>query len=174
MARLFAFIVFISALIAAMPGTAQEPRLIEINAIRLYLPEAELRARLGDDVAPLANYARALHAAAGRHWRTAPPSSARGILVAVGIKPGRRSRIWCEAMGGAPPLASLETMQRDLSAVEAPDVKVGPVAFAIELKVGEGPAPAFVEIPSAWTEESRKAGRPLMIPGELFDVIWPD
>lgn len=174
MAHLPICVALLAVLGAAVPAVAEEPRPVAIHSLRLYLPEEALRARLGEDVTPLATYARALHAAAARHWQTAPPSTATGILLAVGVKPGRRSRIWCEAVGGTVPAASLEKMQRDLGAIEPLAVKNGPVAFAIELQLGSGPAPLFLDAPTAWKEASRRAGRALAVPDELFPLIWPD
>jgi hypothetical protein len=65
----------------------------------------------------------------------------------------------------------------DLSGLEkvpAIDVKEGPVAFAIELRLGTAKVKQFPVFPKAWSDVSKSSGKPLKIPDDLFKVIWPD
>jgi hypothetical protein len=68
-----------------------------------------------------------------------------GILVAVGIKPGGRTRPWCEQVDGELPPDVWEALAETLdNAGESvrPSV-VGPVAFALEWSLGAGPTGGF-------------------------------
>ena len=48
------------------------------------------------------------------------------------------------------------------------------MAFAIELQLGAAKVKEFPVFPKTWSEASNKSSQPLMIPDELFKVIWPD
>ena len=77
---------------------AKDKKGAELHAVRLYLPDEELRHRLGDDAQPLGDYIKALVQVAKDYLERSPQPDAKGMLIAVGIKPGKRSRAWCEAV----------------------------------------------------------------------------
>lgn len=147
---------------------------VELNSVRLYLPDDELRRRLGDDATPLADYIQALVQATREHFAKSPEPQAKGLLIAVGVKFGKRSRAWCEAVEGKIPPTDLSGLEKALEKVPAIDVKEGPLAFAIELRLGAAKVKQFPVFPMAWSGVSKSSGKPLMIPDDLFKVIWPD
>jgi len=59
--------------------------------VRLYLPDSELHRRLGDDATPLADYIKVLVSTTTEFWKKSAEPEAKGLLIAVGIKPGKRS-----------------------------------------------------------------------------------
>jgi hypothetical protein len=153
---------------------AQEKKVVELNSIRLYLPDKALRQRLGDDASPLADYIKALQKEAAAFWEKGEQPMAKGLLIAVGVKPGNKARVWCDAVDGEIPAETLTKLEEKLGGVPAVAVKEGPIAFAIEIKLwGQTPA-KFPELPKAWSEAAKKSKEPLMVPDGLFKVIWAD
>jgi hypothetical protein len=148
---------------------AEEGGVTKLKSIRLYLPDAEMKERVGD-VKPLVEYVKALQQEAEKFWASSDRPGAKGVLVAVGVKPGGTSRVWCDAVGGDIPVATLEKFRAALEKVKPPTVKNGPIAFALELGLrGEMPE-EFPVIPQSW----KASKEPLLVPDGLFKVIWPD
>ena len=154
-------------------GHAQEKSVVDLNLVRLYLPDEVMRERVGD-ATPLAAYVKALQKEAAAFWEKAPQPEAKGLLVAVGVKPGRKARVWCDPVDGAIPVATLVSLERKLREVPAPAIKGGPIAFTLELKLWGQRPERFPELPKAWAEAAKKAKEPLMIPDALFKVVWPE
>jgi hypothetical protein len=145
----------------------------KLNSIRLYLPDEKMKQRIGD-VTALMGYLKALQGEAETFWSASDGPCANGILVAVGVKPGGKSRVWCEAVGGEIPAAMLEKFCVALEKVKAIEVKGGPIAFAMELGLRSEMPSEFPVIPQSWTEAAKATGEPLLIPDALFEVIWRD
>src|SRR3954465_3569495 len=138
---------------------AVEPPALELNSLRLYVPKDELENRLGKDATPIGEYIKSLTAAAGRFLEKQAVGDAKGIYVAVGPKEGRKSRAWCEAVDGTIAPDLLRKLQAELAKVPTLDLKNGPVAFALELKLrGRQPA-KFPEVPAAWLDAIKKSDK---------------
>jgi len=172
MLRLIAIACLIACL--AAPTQGQEKKMIDVNSIRLYLPDAALRERLGDDVSPLAKYIKALEKETATFWEKSEQPKAKGLLIAIGVKPGNKARVWCEAVDGEVPAEILAKLEKKLGEVSAVRVKQAPVAFAIEIKLWGQKPERFPEMPKAWAEAAKKSKAPLLVPDGLFKVIWPD
>src|SRR5262245_64762654 len=71
---------------------AKDKKATELHSVRLYLPDEEMRRRLGDARA-LGNYIKALVEVAKDYLERSPQPDAKGMLIAVGIKPEKRSRV---------------------------------------------------------------------------------
>jgi hypothetical protein len=140
----------------------------------LYLPDSELHRRLGDDATPLADYIKVLVSTTTEFLKKSAEPEAKGLLIAVGIKPGKRSRIWCDAVNGKIPPGTLAELEKVLSEVPAIDVREGPMAFAIEIRLGTRAVKEFPMFPAAWSEAIKKSGDQFTIPDGLFKIIWPD
>jgi len=151
-------------------GHAQEKSVVELNSVRLYLPDEDMRERAGD-ATPLANYVKALQKEATAFWEKAPRPEAKGVLVAVGVKPGKKARVWCDPVDGAIPVATLAQLERKLGEVPAVAVKRGPIAFALEINLRGQKPKEFPGAPKAWAEAAKKANKPLTIPDDLFQII---
>jgi hypothetical protein len=155
-------------------GQAQGTKVVDLNSIRLYLPDDALRQRLGNDAAPLAEYIKSLEKETAAYWDKAGKPKAKGLFIAVGVKPGKKARVWCEAVDGDIPAETITKLAERLDGVPALAVKQGPIAFAVEIKLwGQKPG-KFPELPKAWRQAAKKSKQPLMIPDGLFQVVWPD
>src|SRR5262245_40593545 len=83
---------------------AEEKPATFLNSVLLYLPDDALRQRLGDDVSPLALYIKSLQKETATFLEKVGRPKAKGLLVAVGVKPGRMARVWCDAVDGEIPI----------------------------------------------------------------------
>jgi hypothetical protein len=158
----------------AAVGHAQEKKVVELNSIRLYLPDATLRQRLGDDATPLAGYIKSLQKEGDAFWAKAEQPKAKGLLVAVGVKPGKKARVWCDAVDGEIPAETLARLEKKLAEVPAVAVQQGPIAFAVEIKLWGAKPEKFPEMPKAWVEAAKKSKERLLVPDALFQIVWPD
>jgi hypothetical protein len=155
-------------------GHAQEKSVVELNSIRMYLPDEDMRERVGDDATPLGNYVKALQKEAAAFWQNASQPKAKGLLVAVGVKPGKNVRVWCDPVDGEIPAETLAKLERKLGEVPAVAVRRGPIAFALEIKLWGQQPKNFPEAPKAWVDAAKKAKEPLTIPDSLFKVVWAE
>jgi hypothetical protein len=156
------------------PVEDEAKKVIDINQLRLYVPIAELRKRVGADTQPLADYVKALQKAAARCLEKEDLPRSRGLLIAVGLKPGKKVRLWCESVEGEMPARVLRKLERELARVEAIEVK-GVMAFGLEMKVRGHKAKKYPTFPEAWLQAAlRSKAKVLSPPDELFKVLWPD
>jgi hypothetical protein len=101
--------------------------------------------------------------------------SARGVLVAVGMKAGRRVRVWCQAVEGDIPAPLLRTIEAKLAEVPSPDLKKGPAGFALEFALFGRTPSHFPEFPDRWRDAAASTrSKQLVPPDDLFRLIWPD
>ncbi len=162
-------------LIAPEAAPVGEPKAVELSQLRLYVPNPEMPKRVGNDVKPLVSYIKALEKAAADCLAGEKLPKAKGLLIAVGVKPGKKARVWCEGVEGEIPAPVLRKLERELAKVEAIPVKGGPVAFGMEVRLNGQRVGRFPEFPAAWLEAARRSGTKLLVPpDELFKVIWPD
>jgi hypothetical protein len=77
----------------------QEKRVIELKQCRLYVPLYELDPRLGDNPSHFADYAESLAdytksvvKETTAFWENAERPNAKGMFVAIGLKPGKQGR----------------------------------------------------------------------------------
>ncbi|WP_454857650.1 hypothetical protein [Promicromonospora soli] len=99
-----------------------------------------------------------------------------GIFIAVGIKPARRVRLWCEQVDGTLPDDVWPVLTELLNGAGTgvhPQV-TAPVAFALEGIVGGGPSTEFPEVPRAWVNAAAEADERLTVPDGLFDLVFAD
>ena len=76
-----------------------------------------------------------------------PISAKKGLLVAVGITAGRRSRVWCQAVEGDIPTALPRTLERELADVEAVELKQAPAGFGLKFALNGKTPSEFPEAP---------------------------
>jgi tetratricopeptide (TPR) repeat protein len=151
----------------------KERRDFEHNQLRLYVPIPDLSKRLGEDVEPLANYVKSLDEPLQR-WLEKEKPEAKGLLIAIGIKAGKKSRAWCESVEGDIPADALRRLEKELGKVPPVELK-NPFAFAMEVAIRGQTVKKFPEYPAVWLEALEKSkGKVIIPPDELFKVIWPD
>ena len=146
---------------------------VKLNSVRLYLPDATMKERV-TDIGPLAEYVKALQHEAAAFWQSAPRPAAKGLLVAVGVRPGQTARVWCDGVAGDIPADTLASVRAALEHVKPVSVKNGPIAFALELGLWDQMPAEFPVMPNAWADAAKRSKRPLSVPDELFKVIWPE
>ncbi len=96
---------------------------VELNSIRLYQPQDVLQQRLSGGAAPLSNYIKALQKSATDFWVSADPPTANGFFVAVGVKPDKTAKVWCEAVDGEIPADVIAKLEKKLGEVRAVAIK---------------------------------------------------
>jgi hypothetical protein len=112
----------------------------------------------------------------GYYAQPTPAFGSMGLLVAAGIKPAGRTRVWLETVDGTLP-ADVQSTLVELLNGAAPNARpraTAPVAFALEGRLGSGPRAAFPEVPLLWQSTARQAEHPLSIPDGLFAEVFPD
>jgi hypothetical protein len=159
----------------ASNGRCRDSKPADLNQLRLYVPIPQLEDRFGKDVEPLANYIKALEKRAGEILAKEEKPKAKGLLIAVGIKSKKNTRVWCQAVEGDAPEALLRQLEKELAKVEAVDLKKGPAGFAMEVNLfGQKPA-KYPEFPQTWVDAAKKSETRLLLPpDDLFKIIWPD
>jgi hypothetical protein len=148
-----------------------------LGLLRLYQPESTLRERLPGGAVDLAAYCKTLTWVGTEYFgRLGRDFGSMGVLIAVGIKPGKRNRLWCEQIDGDITPDVWEVFVELLEGAGQgvlPDAS-GPVVCALECLLGAGPASGFPLAPRIWQEAGRSATRPLVIPDDLFEIVFPD
>jgi hypothetical protein len=100
-----------------------------------------------------------------------------GVFIAVGIKPSRRVRLWCEQVGGTLPedvWPMLTELLDGAGTAVRPQVTAPPVAFALGGLVGAGPSIGFPEAPRAWVDALARADEHVTVPDGLFGLVFAD
>ena len=141
----------------------------------LYVPTPQVEARFGADPQPMADYVNALKARAGAILAEAEPSTARGLLVAVGLKAGRRSKVWCQPIEGTMPAALVKTLERELGEIEPIALKAGPAGFGLKFGLNGKTPIEFPKVPERWNDAAQSSRSKMVIPpDDLFKILWPD
>ena len=148
--------------------------MLSLNSVRLYLPDAALKDRIGNDAGPLSAYIKSLQQRLIEVVGATKPEGVDGLLISVGAKPNGASRVWCDPVGGNIPKEMLDKIEAELSKIPGPAVKNGPIAFALEIQFKGRPIATFPTIPKRWSDAAKTGGTPLMLPDGVFKVIWPD
>ena len=162
--------------VSAATARPSEP-VFRLGSLRLYQADDELQMRLPDGVGEVAAYAQTLAWTCNEFLgRLGQDPGSMGVLIAVGIKPSRQVRLWCEQVGGVLPQDAWPVLTELLDGAGAavrPQV-TAPVAFALEGLVGAGPAPGFPELPRAWVDAVSQADKHVTVPDGLFGLVFAD
>ena len=161
--------------IGAAPSTQKAtvaPTSLKLHAVRLYQPDDVLRKRIGDDVVPLAGFVRQVQAATETAVAGTVAGDAKGLLVAVGVKPDGAVRAWCQAVDGSIPQATLDAVAAAIGKVAAVPVHGGPLALAMELDVNGATPVEFPVLPETWSKAAGPKGA--LVPDGIFATLWPD
>lgn len=146
---------------------------IQFWSLHLYGPYKLLVERVGGDVQVLFNYSKLVNDYANRFWLIQSPPNAKGLSIAVGVRPGKKVRIWCEAVDGSIPATTLRSLEKYLSRIPPIRLQKGPVAFVLLVRLFDKHPASFPEHPRAWRAVIKK---PMIntAPEEIFKVVWPD
>ena len=159
--------------VSALRGEESKPA--ELDSLILYVPTPDLPARLGSDVEPLTAYLKSLEKVIVKTFESGAKPSAKGLLVAVGIKGGKKARVWCEAVEGECPAKLLRKLETVLAAEPSIAVRKPPVAFGMKMRLWGRKPQKFPEFPEVWVTAAKETETKLLIPpDDLFEHIWPD
>ena len=146
-----------------------------MGGVRLYLPDEEFGRRLGGNTAELSAYIKTLAWVGDQYFgRLGRDFGSLGILIGVGIKPGRQVKLWCEVVGGQIPddvWSPFVDLLDGAGADVRPQVSA-PVAFAVEGILGNGPV-SFPDAPAAWTAAVQGHDRAVSVPDGIFEIVFP-
>jgi hypothetical protein len=141
----------------------------------LLQPDAELAARLVKGAEELSAYLNTLVWVGSQYFgQLGRDFGSLGVLIAIGIRPPNRTKLWCEPVSGDLP-KDVWNVFVDLLEGAGENIRptvIEPVACVLECALGAGPSEEF-PVPSAWRAASRDHG-PLSVPDELFAVVFPE
>ncbi len=142
----------------------------ETTGIVLYQPDEVLQTRLpgtGHLAAYIGKLQEVLTDTFAEH--TAPGA----LEVVTAVRPGESSRVWIMAPSLDP--KTRDTLRERLEAVPPAKVNGGPVAFAICGTLAGGPEPSTspAPLPPEWKSAAEKLPRPVRIPDDLLETVWP-
>ena len=149
------------------------PKSFVPDSIGFVQSQGELAARLGD-TSVLKDYVKVFASAAQSALSGADQGDARGLLIAVGLRPGKKIRVWTEAFEGTLPEATMRKLEETLARVLAIDVTGGPVAFVLKGSLWDRKAKSYPESPAAWNMVKDASGKPATSLDEIFAIIWPE
>ena len=141
-----------------------------------YQPDEPVRAR-GVEAQGLVAYSRQLEKVCTNYF--ASETTPERLDIVVGLKPGRKSRVWFVSSRRSSHDPSLVSLKKKLESVPAYPVRTGPVAFALRCSIaGGGPAPKEKgsyqpPMPKEWREAIPK-DKELLVPDGIFERIWRD
>jgi hypothetical protein len=133
----------------------------------LYQPDEPLRAR-GVEAKGLAGYMKQLDRVCTQFF--ASETTPERLDIVVGLKPGRKSRVWFVSSRRTSQDKSLIALRKKLEAVPAYSVHDGPVAFALRCTIAGAAPSKEIPMPKEW----RPKGEPVLVPDGVFERIWRD
>jgi len=163
----------IVALSAAFAASVRSETHFERDRVFLYQPDADLRARL-ESVEDLTAYIKRLQAAGTSFF--ASEQKPESLDVIVGVKPGKRVKIWFISSRRPSEDKELGALRKKLEAVRPCSVHAGAVVFALNWTIAgakpaaKGKAESPFPIPKEW----RNSGKNLSVPDGIFERIWRD
>jgi len=163
---------------AARPRPRPRPKAgFEMLRIALYHNDTVLQPRVAS-VDDLARYMKAVQEACRASLADVTAPGALDVVVA--LKPGRRSRLWfITSTPVSPGAARLSALQAQLLAIPAPEVRGGPVAFAIIGALGSVRRPNEAgndlppPVPAEW-KAAAKNRKNVEAPDGMIALAWPD
>jgi hypothetical protein len=137
------------------------------DSMVLYQPDEPLRAR-GVEAQGLAAYCKQLEKVCTVFF--ASETKPERLDIVVGLKPGKKVRVWFVSSRRTSQDSSLVALRKKLEVVPAYPVHGGPFAFALRCTVGGAAPSKEVPMPKEW----RPKGDPVLVPDGVFERIWRD
>ena len=107
------------------------------------------------------------------HEKSSEGTQPQDLYTSIDAETTCESRFWCDAVEGDIDEETLRAFEKELAAVPPVAVKLGPVAFAVNIHFTGCTVTKFPKMPSAWQRAAENSHQSLMIPDELFAEIWP-
>jgi hypothetical protein len=123
--------------------------MFKLLGVTLLQPEPVISARMPGGAAAVGNLLAAIQEVLRERYDDNTATGSRTLSIALG--PERRMQLWLATDEGSVS-ADEQSQLRELSArIEAPEVKEGPVAFALVFAIGSDPPPeAQLALPDEW------------------------
>jgi len=157
----------------ALAASVRSATHFERDRVFLYQPDADLRARL-ESAEDLAAYIKRLQVAGTSFF--ASEQKPESLDVIVGVKPGKRVKIWFISSRRPSEDKELGVLRKKLEAIGPCSVHGGAVVFALNWTIaGAKPtAKRKAKSPFPIPEEWRNAGKNLSVPDGIFERVWRD
>ncbi|HTP73457.1 MAG TPA: hypothetical protein VML58_14660 [Burkholderiaceae bacterium] len=153
---------------AAALALAAEP-LAKLGVVLLQ-PSDVLEQRV-PTVDAMADYIKAVEAAAREAVRSAAVRQATSGFIVIAVKPGAKSKVWLDFDTLVDPETSRQLVAR-ITAVEPFEARNGPVVFAVKVSMWDGrESRRIAPSPTEWKAATRQAGRQLDI-DSLIQRVW--
>ena len=146
---------------------------VSFGQIFLFNPDDQLVKR-GFDAEAAGAYFRDLVKAASAVLAGCQQQDAHGLLIAVGVKPGKKVRVWCEAVEGSLSQETLKKLESELEKVPTLNTRKGPVAFVLTGSLWGRDMKEFPQFPAVWIDATKGSRKAMTVPDGLFKIIWPD
>jgi hypothetical protein len=160
--------------IAWLPGAVVPgPTAFEAVHTLLYQPDEVLKERVAH-IDAFARYIKQVTDTAAAYWEALPRGAGQALALTVAVRPGGRARYWLDANPGGLDESAVAELLGRLGELPAPLVRGGPVAVAVRAILWGGPAAegGWPFLPREW--QAAAAGRSLLVPDGILDLIWPD
>ncbi len=92
------------------------------------------------------------------------------LSAVVAVKPGRKARLWIVSSLQTPP--DRAALMARFDALPVPEVREGPVAFAIRFTVAGAKPEKIPMVPPDWN--AAFGGKPAIMPDAIATYIWKD
>jgi hypothetical protein len=164
------FVFFVLLTVAALCAHAAEP--ITKFGVVLLQPSSVLEERV-PTVDAMADYIKAIEAAAREAVLASPLRQAVGGFIVVAVRPGQKSKVWLDFDS----LLDAELSKQIVSKVTAAppfEARQGPVVFALKVGLWDGrESKRVAPAPTEWKAATKQAGRQLDI-DSLMRRVWRD
>lgn len=170
------YLVVVFAFSITLAATARSATHFDREAVFIYQPDAPLRARL-ESAKDLAAHIKRLQAAGTAFFASEQTHERLGVV--VGVKPGKKVRVWLISSRRSSTDKTLVLLRRKLEAIPPCPVHKGPVAFALVWTINGTPAEIEAMPPCPIPKEWRDAapGQNVQVPEVLDGIlarIWKD
>jgi hypothetical protein len=153
-------------------GNASAAEAYKMTSIGLLQPEYVMKERVAD-AAVVADYIKAINAAAAKNLEIISPPVSRSGSIYVAVRPGNRAKAWL-AFGSDLPAPVQEALLSAVTSVPPITVSGGTLVFCINAILwGAKPGISFpmANLPDAWRTAMSKHNGPVEM-SMLADLAW--
>ena len=121
----------------------------------------------------MAEYVRAVEAAARDGVLASPSKRPAAGFIVVAVKPGERARVWLD-FDAPPNFQTSRQIVTKVGALKPYEARKGPVVFALKVGLWDAfESKRVAPSPPEWKAATEKVGRQLEL-DQLVDTVWPD
>ncbi len=121
----------------------------------------------------MAEYVRAVEAAARDGVLASPSKRPAAGFIVVAVKPGERARVWLD-FDAPPNFQTSRQIVTKVGAMKPFEARKGPVVFALKVGLWDAfESKRVAPSPPDWKAATEKVGRQLEL-DQLVDTVWPD